>query len=311
MKRVGFIGTSAAPSVAQQILARGVCDVATWYPDDIEDVGKAEETAELRELANVPLIVFSAPIEACRPLARRLGDFLTGRHVIVHTVRSLEPGSLKSVSTILREETPTQRVGFVSGPMRPEDLSTERPGAAVCASHFPEVHDLVEEAMVSQYFRLYRSQDLAGAELSSAYGRIIAVMSGLVDGLDLGASLQATLFARGLAEMARFVVFRDGYERTTFGLSGAGNLYADTHGEGSLDFQMGRHLADGNGANSLEEIFGNAAREILALMRAFSRVGSAASLELHLLQGMQAIVDEKVPAHKVVEALMTLPTLYE
>lgn len=313
MKKVGFIGCPDLSSVARQALTMAECDLAVWYPENTARPKDNAQAVELTALSATPLIVFSAPLNQCRPLARRLGDVITGRHIVVHTVRGLEPETLKTVSDILQEETPTQRLGFVTGPMRAEDLSAGRPGSGVCASLFPEVHDLIEEAMVSPAFRLYRSKDLVGAEISAAYGRVVSLMSGLVDGLNLGASLQATLFARGLAEMSRFVIFRGGYERTTFGLSGCGNLFADTHTDGNVDFQIGRFLAEGpdDVATSLVTEFGTPAEEILAMMNSFREVGSSAELELPLLDGVLALINQGLPPQKVVQALMSLPTLYE
>ena len=166
---------------------------------------------------------------------------------------------------------------------------------------------------MSPRFRVYHSRDLLGAELSAVYSRLIALMSGLAQGMKFGESLQATLFARGLAEMSRFVVARDGYERTSFGLSGAGNLHVDTRGEGSVDFQMGLHLAKNadKSAEDLAESFGQPARELLDLLAAFSEVNDELTMELHLLEAAHAVLHAQVPPVEVVKGLMSLPALYE
>lgn len=318
MENVGFIGSPEAGEATRHILSMGQCQLCAWDEGKTEDDGDVPsgESVELEAFADIPLIVISTGIERCRTLARKLGDIITGRHVVVHTIRGVEAGTLNTASKILHQETPTHRIGFVTGPMGIEDIRAERPAAAVCASHFPEVHDLVEEAMMSPRFRVYHSRDLLGAELSAVYTRLIAMMSGLADGLEFGASLQATLFARGLAEMARFVVFRDGYERTSFGLAGAGNLHADTGMQGSIDFRMGHHLAEqpadaGIDPDELIDAFGPAAQELLDLLAAFGDVLEEEDLELHLLEASHAIIHAQVPPSQVVRSLMALPALYE
>ncbi len=316
MDKVGFIGCRQAGIVARQVLKMGNAELKIWQPDGDEEVDAEElpgELVELEALAEIPLIVFSTGVDRCRKVARRLGDIITGRHIVVHTVRGVEPGTLNTASRILHQETATRRIGFVTGPMKLEDLQAERPASAVCASHFPEVHDLVEEAMMSPRFRVYHSRDLIGAELSAVYSRLIALMSGLADGLEFGDSLQAMLFARGLAEMARFVVARDGYERTAFGLSGAGNLHADTLGGGSIDFQMGHHLARAadETPRDLVDAFGQRAQEVLDILTAFAEVNEQTSLELHFLEAAHAILHAQIPPAEVVKSLMTLPALYE
>lgn len=312
MERVGFIGSPKAGSVARQILNMGQCQMALWGPD-----GGGEEfdgeVVELEALADVPLIVVSIGVGRCREVARKIGDVITGRHILVHTIRGLESGTLNTPSQMFHEETPTRRVGFVTGPMRLDDLEAERPASAVCASHFPEVHDLVEEAMMSSRFRVYHSRDLYGAELSAVYGRLVAVMSGLADGLELGDSLQATLFARGLAEMTRFVTSQGGDEKTPYGLAGAGNLYVDTLRRGDVDFNMGRFLADASSQHldGLFDKFGDPAREVADILAACSEAGRQTSTPLYLLEAVESLLVDDVDVDDVVDRLMTLPPFEE
>ena len=314
MNRVGLIEVAGSSMVIRQILSRGNCDLMVWSPEDgsVDSTDNARQVS-LEELATASLLVFTAPLGQSRSLARSLGDVITGRHVIVHTVRGIEPGTAKLVSQILQEETPTQRFGFITGPMGVDDHQAERPGAIVCASLFPEVHDLVEEAMTAPTFRVYRSQDMVGAEISAAYARVVALMSGLGHGLGLGESLQALLAARGLAEIARFSVFREGFERTTFGLAGLGNLQLDTSGKGSLDFQIGQFLAKKKKIDpeSVLKEFGHDARPLLDMIQTFFQIGSRASLDLPLLTGVHAILHQSLAPQEVISSLMSLPALYE
>jgi glycerol-3-phosphate dehydrogenase (NAD(P)+) len=318
MATVGLVGTGFHFEILLRLLDATSTRVLLWQPDGVED--HAEDLPEHVELisrerlADVPLIFFSVPIDVCRPIARELGDVMNGRQVVVHMSRSLEPLSLKSVSTILQEETPTHRFGFVTGPVLLEDVKDAHPSSAVCASRFPEVHDLVEECLMSQLFRIYRTMDITGAELCAAYGRIIALISGLADALGMGTSLQSTLFARGVAEMARFVVFREGFERTAFGLAGVGNLHADTHGGGSPAFAMGKFIARYKGKNlaaALQKEFGWRGQDMLSLIEGLVDTATTAGLDVHLLMGAHAVVSGKLKVGQAVEQLMDLPALYE
>ena len=315
MHSVGYIGSAGDGTVARQLLSRGTCQLKLWWPEqspqDIETFNGVE--VDLEELAECPLIVIATAIKDCRTAARRLGNFISGRQVLVHSIRSLEEGTLKSASTILGEETPTRRLGFVTGPMQLQDITDEKPAAAVCASRFPEVHDLIDDAMSSSCFRLYRSRDLRGAEFAAAYGRLIALMSGAADGLGLGTSLQATLFARGLAEMSRFVEAIGGNHRTPFGLAGAGNLYVDTVSRHNLDFQMGHFLTQEpeRGAPELAQAFDEPARELLHLLSAFEEVAETHDLHLHLLNATDALLYGGISIIDAVNHLMTLPVLDE
>lgn len=315
MTLVGFVASPQAESVTHRILAGGDCELAVWHPDgdDAFDDDVDAEFVELDELGEAPLIVVSAGIRQCRDLARRLGDVITGRNAIVHDIRAVEGGRPVTPSQIFNEETPTRRIGFVTGPMRLDDVRDGRAAAAVCASRFPEVHDLVEEAMKSPRFRVYHNRDLVGAELSSVFARIVSVMTGVVDALELGASLQATLFARGLAEMRRIVTAQNGDASTCYGLAGTGNLHADTLDAGDVDVQIGHFLVEESTGDeaTLQDAFGTPATELIDALDAFDVVAESASIRVHLLDGLRRLVENPVDPDRIVDALMALPSFEE
>ncbi|MBA2661866.1 MAG: hypothetical protein H0U74_06195 [Bradymonadaceae bacterium] len=318
MTTVGLVGKGVYFEVLTRLFEAASTKVLFWQPaEDTEGVSgklpKHVKAVELEQMGDVALIFYSVPMHLTRAVGRRLGDVISGRQVVVHTSRSLEMATLKSVSQVLQEETPTQRFGFLSGPTILADIQSEKPAAGVCASLFPEVHDLVEDSLMSQRFRVYRTNDLAGAEVSAAYGRVLAMIAGLCQGLDLGTSLQATLFTRGLSEMSRFVVYRGGYDRTAYGFAGAGNLYADTHMAGSNAFRIGAHLAglEHIDNQAIRDKFGEAGHDLLGLLESLHTVAQMAELELHILRGAQAIVSGQLSPSQAVQHLMALPALYE
>lgn len=314
MNKVGLIETAESSPVFRQVLLRGQADLMVWSPEDGSiQLEEGVRQVSLQELATAPLLLFNAPLYQCRNLARKLGDVISGRHALVHTIRGLEPGTGKVVSKILQEETPTQRLGFLTGPVLALDQEKGRPAAGVCGSLFPEVHDLLDDALSGSSYRVYRSQDLLGAEISSAYVRIIALLAGLSTGLEQGASLQAMLHARGLAEVSRMVVFFEGFERTTFGLSGLGNLHLDTSGEGSKDYRIGTFIAAKK--NVTEELifktFDFEARELLEMVKVLKQKSDKASLDTPFLDALYAMVYQGLSSTEVAQGLTSRPALYE
>jgi len=251
MRRVGLVGNGLRSDVVADLLRRAGVDVALWTSDDELPEGVPDEidAVEMAALAETPLVFVCLPMHRIRETIRRLGDVLTGRHALVHTTRTLESETLEPISAIFEEETPARRFGFLSGPMRREDLLEGRGGSALCASPFPEIWEMVESALDAPRFRVYRSDDLEGSETAAAYARVIATAYGICTELGLGGNILSTLFARGLDEMARFVTDRGGDEPTTFGLAGAGNLHADTTGPGHTDFRLGRRFVEAGTAD--------------------------------------------------------------
>lgn len=311
---VGLVGRGPKFEVLAHLLRDH--DVRYWSGDgtdgDVDLPGHLRRVA-VDEFRDTPIIFLCLPIHRLRQASRELGSVLSGRHVLVHTTRNLELATLNAPSTILGEETPTQRFGFLTGPFDTDDLLAGRPGAGVCASEFPEVHDLVQDVLDVDEFRMYRAQDICGAEVAAAYARIIAMLSGIARQMDMGASLEATLFARGLAETARFVVYRGGYEKTAFGMSGCGNLHLDTSPKGSPEAEIGAEFMrrDGVDPEQLRAEFGVAAEGLFNLIESLVPVCEGSGVDLPILQHAIQLIEGDLSAHEVVEALLGLPVYHE
>ena len=315
MDKVGLVGTGLRSDIVAHLIDRAGLQVKLWQPygDGLGKFPDSVETVGVSELGNTPLIFICLPIHRIRETARELGGVLSGRHALVHTTRTLEYATLTPISEILEEETPTRRFGFATGPMRREDVLAGRGASCVCASPFPEVADMVEDALSSETFRVYRNEDLVGAEAASAYARVIALAYGMADEIGLGTSVLSTLFARGLAEMSTFVTYQGGYEPTTFGLAGAGNLHADTTGDGNTDFRIGRKFVE-QGAPDLETFRDDLSvveDEMFGLLKSLISQAKSAKLELNILKAIDKGVVAGEGLDTAFEWLMELPDLYE
>lgn len=310
MEAIGLVGhTGLAPLLTTLCVRRGVA-VRCWLPDGEGQAPEGADAVALDALREVPLVFFCVPMARARATARRLGDVLHGAHVIVHGSWELEPETLATVSQILAQETPTRRHGVLAGPLRDADVSEGSLAAAAAASRFPEVHELLNALLVSPTFRLYRSQDVVGVELVSAYVKALAFVGGVAEGMGMGAAIKATLFARGLAEMSRFVAACGGEAKTAFGLAGAGALYAELHAPGSLAMQLGQAtVARGSfEVEALADQLGPQAHGVFALMSALHQRASGVA-RLHIFEAAHAIIARGVSTPAAVAALMNLPVL--
>lgn len=309
---VALIGDGDRFESLAALLAATGTEVRTWAPKQLGmKVPRGHKRITVDELADTPLIFLAVPLTSLRELAREIGDVITPRHAVVHACHNLEAGTLKTASEVLLQEMPTRRFGFVSGPMRNADVSRGLPASGVCASRFPEVWDLAESALVHDRFRLYRSRDLTGAEHAAAYSRVIAMAAGVASQLQLGVSIQATLFARGLAEVARWVNNRGGEAHTTFGIAGGANLYLDMADGGSVDFQVG---AEAMAKGKLDPVdvrkrFGSTGRDLLDLVESLWEGVRDTGIQCHILETCHLMVSGKMDPPGAVMHLMTLPTL--
>jgi glycerol-3-phosphate dehydrogenase (NAD(P)+) len=315
MDTIGLVGAGPRSDIIAHLIDRGGGEILLWHPDDgsAEGFPEAARSVKLGELAEASLIFVCLPLHRIRETARRLGDVLDGRHVLVHTTRTLEYATLEPISTMLADETPTRRLGFISGPMRRADVLEDRGGSAVCASPFPEVADMVEEALTSDYFRVYRNDDMIGSEAAATYARVIGFVYGMGVAMGLGKSVLSTLFTRGLDEVSEFVDYQGGDAATTFGLAGTGNLHADTSSEGNTDFQLGALYIEA-GAPPLAEYradLGPIEDELFGLLETLIDRAETAELDLRILEAVRRGVYQGEGLEAAFDWLMALPNLHE
>ena len=121
---------------------------------------------------------------------------------------------------MVQEELPNSKIGGLSGPSHAEEVSKEIPTALVVSSKHEEVLEEVQNTFMNETLRIYKSNDLKGAELGGALKNIIAFCAGTITGLEMGDNTFAALLTRGLSEMAKLTVKMGGEAKTIYGLTG-------------------------------------------------------------------------------------------
>lgn len=328
---IGLVGHGDRFEVLAHLLRNHT--ISYWPGEDapLADKDGAELPAhilrvELDALKQTPLIFLCLPIHRLRSTGNQLGKVLSGRHILVHTTRNLETSTLSTPSTILGEETPTLRCGFLTGPFDATDARAAHPSSGVCASDYDEVHDLVTAALDVPGVRIYRANDLGGAEAAAAYSRVIAMLVGVGRQLELGAGFEASLLTRGLAETAHFVLYRGGYESSAWGLAGCGNLFFDAsshhlNGESephrASDAQLGAEFVRRQDTpfaqipDSIRGDFGARADNLFNLVASLGRVPDESGLPLPILQHALMLLNGEASARHIVESLLNIPVYYE
>ncbi len=201
------------------------------------------------------LIVLAVPSSVAADVARSLGAHVDGRHYIAHGVRGLvpdsvplpaaEPRSPRTISDIVRDETPVRRVGALGGPALASDLLAGRPSVMICASRYPEVNRALIDAFASPSLRLYETADLPGLEWASALVGCLAIAVGFARGVGLGPGLLAAFITRAVEEAARLTESAGGSARTVLGLGGYGDLLASIAQTERPEVVLGEALARG------------------------------------------------------------------
>jgi len=209
--------------------------------------------AGLKEaVAGAEVVLSVVPSHGVRAVFEAVKSALPEGALLVSASKGIEQGSLHTPSAIIREVLSFDRsVTVLSGPSFAKEVSAGLPAAVSAADHVLERARIVQEVFSTPCFRVYTSSDVVGVELGGALKNVIAIASGISDGLGLGFNARAALITRGLAEISRLGEALGARARTFAGLSGLGDLVLTCTGPLSRNYSVGLELGRGR---SIDEI---------------------------------------------------------
>jgi glycerol-3-phosphate dehydrogenase (NAD(P)+) len=206
-------------------------------------------TTSMEEAAfHADAILLAAPSSAMRQVVRQLQPFLAANTLVIHAAKGFETGSLLSMSKVIAEELPhidSDRIVVLSGPSHAEEVIVQCPTTIVVAAASIEAAQLAQDLLMNNDFRVYTNVDIQGVELAGALKNIIAIGSGMVDGLSFGDNAKAALITRGLAEITRLGVTMGANPLTFSGLAGVGDLIVTCTSQHSRNYRAGYQIAQG------------------------------------------------------------------
>ena len=204
---------------------------------------------------------------------------------------------------IAAQAAPGVRVGVLSGPSFAQEVAAGRPTALVAASPHATVRDALVAAFHSASLRVYANDDMVGVEVGGAVKNVLAIATGLCDGLELGLNARAALVTRGLAEMTRLGVALGGNADTFMGLSGLGDLVLTATGALSRNRQVGLLLAHGKSVQEAVESLGHVAEGVLCAPTVLARA-QALGVEMPIAAAVVALLQGQIGAAQAVATLM-------
>lgn len=196
------------------------------------------------------MFVFSTPSKFVRDMAKRFSPYVKKNQIVVNVAKGMEEGSLYRLSEVIKQEIPQCRVGVLSGPSHAEEVGKGLATTIVAAAEHEEIALEIQNAFMTEMFRVYCNTDLIGVELGGALKNLIALAAGISDGLGYGDNTKAALMTRGLAEIIRLGMAMGAKGETFAGLSGIGDLIVTCTSMHSRNRRAGILLGQGK---SLED----------------------------------------------------------
>jgi len=217
-----------------------------WYLPDIPLPETVSVTPDLGEaLEGAGLVIVAVPSHVFDAIMGAAAAHLGGGTTILSATKGLEPERARRMSEIASARCPGSPIAVLSGPTFAREVALGLPTAAVVASADPQVAKGVQRRLSSREFRLYTNRDVLGVEIGGAIKNVMAIATGISDGLGLGENARAALITRGLAEITRLGVALGASPATFAGLAGIGDLVLTCTGSLSRNHALGLALARG------------------------------------------------------------------
>ena len=250
------------------------------------------------------LVVFAAPSHVLRDVAGHARAWAQKDATLVVATKGIERGRLALMTEVIAEEFASHEVVAFSGPSFAAEVAARQPTAIVAASASAAAAAKAQLAFSSPSFRVYTNDDVIGVELGGALKNVMAVATGISDGLGLGFNARAALITRGLAEMMRLGVKLGARPQTFAGLAGVGDLVLTCTGALSRNRTVGLEI--GRGATLSEVLAGReTVAEGVVTTESAKELAEREGIEMPIVNAVHRILFERQPARWALVELMT------
>ena len=246
------------------------------------------------------LVIVATPMAALDEMLRRIGTRARG---VLWLCKGLEQRSGLLGHELASAAVPGLRRGVLSGPSFAIEVARGQPTALVAASTDASLCEEAVEALHSDNLRIYTSDDPVGVEVGGAVKNVLAIATGIADGLQLGLNARAALITRGLAEMTRLGVALGARPETFMGLSGLGDLVLTATGDLSRNRTVGRRLAEGLPLPRILAELGHVAEGVTTAAMVLQR-GNTLGVDLPIVHAVVAVLEGRMTPAQALEQLM-------
>ena len=267
--------------------------------------GNLRATASLDEALNdQDLLVIATAMAGLRPVAAAIAAHPLGRQrPVLWLCKGLEADTARLPGEVIAEVWHQAVCGALSGPSFAQEVAAGLPVALTVASTDLGLTDLAIAAFHHRAVRIYRSTDVVGVEVAGAVKNVMAIATGISDGLGLGANARAALLTRGLAEIVRYGRALGAQPETFIGLAGVGDLVLTCTGDLSRNRQVGLALGRGERLDVALGALGHVA-EGVACCRAVCASARALGVEMPITDAVAAVLFEGQSPREAVSALL-------
>ena len=313
-KQVAVLGAGAWGQALARLLKGNGHNVSLWgHKPFTEEIARAFQQAGIQvfeslkpALQGVHCVVTSVPAQTYFELYSVLKKQLPREARVINTSKGIDVKTGKRLSELLHAlipDFPMENYSILSGPSFSEEVANQMPTAIVAASTSLKCAKETQALFGNSWFRVYTNTDLTGVELAGAIKNVIAIASGICDGLGLGLNARAALVTRGNAEIVRLGKIMGAKTETFYGLAGIGDLIVTAMSPMSRNFSFGQGI--GKGLTKKEALSkAGGVVEGLETVKSVKKLALDHKTEMPIVDGVYATLFEDMPPSAAVQNLM-------
>ncbi len=311
------------------VMARQCCNhnVTVWskFQSEIDDIRAHGEhmqklpgvpisenirlTSDISCIKGCDILIFGIPSSFVRDVAKLAAPYVEENMTVVNLGKGLEAGSLKRLSVVIGEEIKTDKLVVLSGPSHAEEVARCIPTTLVAASENIKAAEYIQQALGSEFLRIYLRNDVVGCELGGALKNIIALCAGICDGMGYGDNTKAALMTRGIHEIARLGVAVGANENTFGGLTGIGDLIVTCTSMHSRNRRAGILIGQGKTPEEAVRLVGTV--EGYYCCKSAYQLAKKLNVEMPITEQLYDVLFNGGDVKKSLHKLMLRPMIYE
>ncbi|MBT8228932.1 MAG: NAD(P)-dependent glycerol-3-phosphate dehydrogenase, partial [Bacteroidia bacterium] len=331
---IGVLGSGSFGTAISQLLSENTNVLVYARRQNIADAintshrikdytlsNKIKATTSIQEVGEKCRLIFPViPSEYFRSVMNAIGPYVGPGHIMIHGTKGLDVSpefdnaedinsikrSVFTMSEVIRQETSVIRTGALAGPNLAKEILDGQPAATVIASEFDEVIEKGRQVLAGERFIVYGSHHLIGIELAGALKNVVAIASGIMNGIGFGKNMEALLLTRGLREMIHIAKAVGADIRPFLGTAGVGDLIATATSTQSRNFTFGTYLAQGKTPQEIGRMMDEVAEGYRTINFA-NRIVNAARLQAPITTTLYQIAYDHRPVDEAVRELINNP----
>lgn len=261
------------------------------FPEKLQPVHRLKQAVE-----GTPIIIMAVPSHSYRKVFIEMAPYLCENCRVISAVKGIENKTLKTMTQVMAEILAERNLGnknielgVISGPSFAEEVAKEVPTAVTIGFQNLQTAKEIQKIFVTDFFRVYASCDIIGLEISASLKNIIAIATGVCDGLGYGLNTRAALITRGLAEIQRLGTALHADPSTFSGLSGLGDLLLTCTGDLSRNRTVGLKLGEGKSLDQIKSEMNMVAEGIKTTQSVYD-LAKKMNIEMPILEQVYNII---------------------